>query len=61
MIAEKEYSKKELEKTIDGADVKCSKCNRLLKSPAEWLGNLESALCENCYKYLVSYSNIIYE
>jgi NAD-dependent SIR2 family protein deacetylase len=61
MISEKEYSNKTIELSADVADVKCSKCNRTLRSPTEWVGVLEYPLCEDCYKYLVFYSNIPYE
>ena len=61
MITEKEYSNKAQEQPADLEKVKCSQCNRALRSPSEWVGDLENALCENCYKDLVSCSNIIYE
>ena len=61
MITEKEYSNKAQGLAADVEDVKCSKCNRVLRSPSGWVGDLENALCEDCYKHLVSYSNIIYE
>ena len=61
MISEKECSNKAQELSADVEDVKCSKCNRALRSPSEWVGVLENALCEDCYKYLVSYSNTFYE
>jgi hypothetical protein len=61
MISEKEYSNKAPGLSVDVEDVKCSKCNRALRSPSEWVGVLENALCEDCYKYLVSYSNTFYE
>ena len=61
MITEKEYLNKAQEKTADVEIVRCSKCNRALRSPSEWEGDLKNALCEDCYKYLVSCSNIIYE
>jgi hypothetical protein len=60
-MIKKRYFNEEQEKTIYAKDVKCSKCNRLLRSPSEWLGHLENALCEDCYNCLVSYSNTIYE
>ena len=53
MITEKEYSNIAQELAVDVENVKCSKCNRALRSPSEWVGVPKNALCEDCYKNLL--------
>lgn len=52
MITEKESVEQPQEKTINAGKVKCSKCNRELKSFCECVGDHIYMLCEDCYQDL---------
>lgn len=51
-MTEKESSEQVKEITIDAGKVKCSKCNRELRSSCDWVGNHNNILCEDCYQNL---------
>jgi len=51
MTAE-DRSKKAKDKTIDIAQIRCTKCSRKLKASREGIGDHQNVVCEHCYRYL---------
>jgi formylmethanofuran dehydrogenase subunit E len=49
----KDLYKKTNDKTIDIAQIRCTKCNRKLKASRERIGDHKNVVCEHCYQSLV--------